>query len=97
MPASCTILDTRSALEMSEEERLARYEELWAQPGFAKWFGNFGDTMSDLKAYATMTEFVRNKIRERVNDPVVAEKTGAQGPPVGNQARPLRERLLRGV
>ena len=65
--------DTRSALELSEGERLARYEELWAQPGFAKWFGNFGDTMSNPEANATMTEFVRKKIRERVNDPVLAE------------------------
>ncbi len=81
--------DTRSALEVSEEERLARYEELWAQPGFAKWFGNFGDTMSDLKANATMTEFVRNKIRERVDDPVVAEKLVPKDHPWGTKRVPL--------
>ena len=81
--------DTRSALEVSEEERLARYEELWAQPGFAKWFGNFGDTMSDLKANATMTEFVRNKIRERVNDPLVAEKLVPKDHPWGTKRVPL--------
>lgn len=81
--------DTRSALEVSEEERLARYEELWAQPGFAKWFGNFGDTMSDLKANATMTEFVRNKIRERVNDPLIAEKLVPKDHPWGTKRVPL--------
>ena len=81
--------DARSALEVSEEERLARYEELWAQPGFAKWFGNFGDTMSDLKANATMTEFVRNKIRERVNDPLVAEKLVPKDHPWGTKRVPL--------
>ena len=81
--------DTRSALEVSEEERLARYEELWAQPGFAKWFGNFGDTMSNLEANATMTEFVRNKIRERVNDPVVAEKLVPKDHPWGTKRVPL--------
>ncbi len=81
--------DTRSALEVSEAERLARYEELWAQPGFAKWLGNFGDTMSDLKANATMTEFVRNKIRARVNDPVVAEKLVPKDHPWGAKRVPL--------
>ena len=56
---------------------------------FAKWFGNFGDTMSDLKANATMTEFVRNKIRERVNDPVVAEKLVPKDHPWGTKRVPL--------
>ena len=81
--------DTRSALAVSEEERLARYEELWAQPGFAKWLGNFGDTMSDLKANATMTEFCSNKIRERVNDSAVAEKLVPKDHPWGTKRVPL--------
>ena len=74
---------------MSEEERLARYEELWAQSGFAKWFGNFGDTMSNLEANATMTGFVRNKIRGRVNDPVLAEILVPKDHPWGTRRVPL--------
>ncbi len=65
--------DPRSALEVSEEERLAVYEKLWTQPGFAKWLGNFHDIFTDAEANETFSEFVRNKIRQRVHDPEVAE------------------------
>jgi cation diffusion facilitator CzcD-associated flavoprotein CzcO len=66
--------DPRSALEVSPEERLAQYERLWAEPGFKKWLANFHDVMVPGKANEDYAEFVRNKIRERVKDPVVAEK-----------------------
>ncbi|MDA0735173.1 MAG: NAD(P)/FAD-dependent oxidoreductase [Chloroflexi bacterium] len=66
--------DPRSALEVSPEERLAQYERLWAEPGFKKWLANFHDVMVPGAANEDYAEFVRNKIRERVNDPVVAEK-----------------------
>ena len=66
--------DPRSALAVSKEERLAQYEELWAEPGFKKWMSNFHDVMVPGEANEDYAEFVRNKIRERVNDPVVAEK-----------------------
>ena len=70
--------DPRSVFDVSPEERQARFEELWAQPGFSKWLGNFRDIMSDKKANELFAEFVRNKIRERVKDPVVAEKLMSQ-------------------
>ena len=65
--------DPRSALEVSPEERLEQYERLWAEPGFKKWLANFYDVMMPGQANEDYAEFVRNKIRERVNDPVVAE------------------------
>ena len=66
--------DPRSALEVSPEERLAQYERLWAEPGFKKWLANFHDVMIPGEANEDYAEFVRNKIQERVKDPVVAEK-----------------------
>ena len=66
--------DPRSALEVSPEERLAQYERLWAEPGFKKWLANFHDVMIPGEANEDYAEFVRNKIRERVKDPVVTEK-----------------------
>ncbi len=65
--------DPRSAMEVSPEERLEQYERLWAEPGFKKWLANFYDVMMPGEANEDYAEFVRNKIRERVNDPVVAE------------------------
>ncbi len=64
--------DPRSAFDVDDEERQAIYEKLWSEPGFAFWFSNFNDIMRDRAANETVAEFVRAKIRERVNDPKVA-------------------------
>ena len=65
--------DQRSAMSVSPEERLEQYEKLWDKPGFGKWLANFRDVMLPGPANEDYAEFVRNKIRERVHDPVVAE------------------------
>ena len=65
--------DKRSAMDVSQEARLEQYERLWTEPGFKKWLSNFYDVMLPGKSNEDYAEFVRNKIRERVHDPVVAE------------------------
>ncbi len=67
------LFDPRSAMEVSEEERQEQYERLWQEPGFSKWLSNFYDVMLPGEANEDYAEFVRNKIRERVHDPEVAE------------------------
>ncbi len=81
--------DSRSAFEVNREERLARYEELWQQPGFSKWLSNFHDIGTDPKANEDFAEFVRDKIRARVKDPVVAEKLVPKDHPFGAKRIPL--------
>jgi cation diffusion facilitator CzcD-associated flavoprotein CzcO len=81
--------DPRCTLEVPREERLALYEELWAQPGFKKWLGNFQDIMTNREANEDFAEFVRNKIRARVKDPVVAEKLAPKDHPFGSKRIPL--------
>ncbi len=81
--------DPRSMFEMPPRERIARFEELWAQPGFAKWLGNFRDIMTNPEANEIYAEFVRNKIRERVRDPAVAEKLVPKDHPFGAKRIPL--------
>jgi cation diffusion facilitator CzcD-associated flavoprotein CzcO len=66
--------DPRNALEVSPEEREAFFEKLYREPGFGIWMGNFRDVLIDQEANATITEFMRRKIRARVKDPAVAEK-----------------------
>src|SRR5262245_54145922 len=66
--------DPRNALEVSPEEREAFFEKLYAEPGFGIWMGNFRDVPIDRDANATITEFMRRKIRQRVKDPALAEK-----------------------
>jgi cation diffusion facilitator CzcD-associated flavoprotein CzcO len=81
--------DPRSFSDVSPEERLALYEELWLRPGFAKWLGNFSDILTNREANADFSEFVRNKIRARVNDPVLAEKLVPKDHPFGAKRVPL--------
>ena len=81
--------DPRSALEVSAEEREAFYEQIWAEPGFRKWLGNFRDVMSNKEANDTFAEFVRNKIRARVKNPAVAEKLVPKNHPFGSKRVPL--------
>jgi cation diffusion facilitator CzcD-associated flavoprotein CzcO len=61
-------------MEVSAEEREAFYEKLYREPGFGIWMGNFRDVLVDPEANATITDFMRRKIRARVRDPKVAEK-----------------------
>ncbi len=81
--------DRRRAMDLPREERLKVYEELWRAPGFKKWLGNFRDIMTDRVANEDFAEFVRNKIRARVKDPVVAEKLVPKNHPFGSKRIPL--------
>ena len=81
--------DARSALEVSAEKREAFYEELYGQPGFAIWMGNFYDIIIDRRANDTISEFMRRKIRERVLDPAVAEKLTPRDHGFGTRRVPL--------
>ena len=66
--------DERSALEVSPEEREELFEKLWAEPGFALWLANFHDIFSSREANDLVSDFVRKKIKEQIEDPVLAEK-----------------------
>ena len=81
--------DPRKTFDVPKEERLAFYEDLWSKPGFTKWLSNFHDIMTDLDANEDFSEFVRNKIRARVKDPVVAEQLAPKDHPFGSKRIPL--------
>ena len=66
--------DPRSVFEVSEHERLDFWEKLYAEPGFGIWQGNFRDVLTDHEANALMSAFLADKIRNRIKDPVIAEK-----------------------
>ena len=81
--------DPRSAFDVSDQEREAIYERLWNEPGFGFWLGNFHDIMSDERANETIAEFVRKKIRQRVNSPLVAERLTPRDHCFGTKRVPL--------
>ena len=65
--------DPRAAMEMSTEEREAFWEECYRTPGFKIWQGNLRDVLVDHEANRLLSEFIAKKIRQRVNDPKIAE------------------------
>jgi len=81
--------DPRSALEVTPEEREAFWEKLYSEPGFGIWMGNFRDILIDRQANALISDFIAHKIRQRVNDPVVAEKLVPKNHGFGTRRVPL--------
>lgn len=81
--------DPRKTFDVPLAERRTFYEEIWAQPGFTKWFGCFHDIMTDEAANEDYAEFVRQKIRDRVNDPAVAEMLVPKDHPFGAKRIPM--------
>lgn len=77
-------LNDKSALEVTEEERLATYEERWRLGG-SGFLGAFNDILTNSEANATMAEFVRNKIRATVQNPVTAELLCPKTHPIGTK------------
>lgn len=66
-------IDPRSALAVSAEEREALFEKRYYEPGFSIFLGVFIDCLFDPRANALLSDFAARKIRQRVNDPKVAE------------------------
>jgi cyclohexanone monooxygenase len=63
----------QNLFDVPKEERDAKLEELYQGPGFSLWLGNYQDVLSDPEANKYVSDFVADKIRQRVKDPVVAE------------------------
>ncbi|WP_313802369.1 NAD(P)/FAD-dependent oxidoreductase [Sphingobium sp.] len=62
-----------SALDVTPEERRTQFEALYEESGFGLWLGNYHDVLAPGEANRLLGEFVAEKIRQRVNDPAVAD------------------------
>lgn len=69
------------ALDVSDGERLAVYEDAWGKGGFHFWAGTFSDILLDERANRTAYDFWRDKTRERIDDPAVAALLAPTDPP----------------
>jgi cyclohexanone monooxygenase len=58
--------------EVSDEERIDRLERAWNEGGLP-FLGAFTDVLLDPKSNELVAEFVRDRIRQTVKDPAVAE------------------------
>ena len=81
--------DPRKTLETPPDQRLEFWEELYESPGFGIWQGNFADMLTDREANRLASDFIANKIRQRVNDPAVAEKLIPKNHGFGTRRVPL--------
>jgi cation diffusion facilitator CzcD-associated flavoprotein CzcO len=84
--------DPRGTFEVSDEEREAFFERLYASPGFGIWQGNFRDILTDRRANAAISDFVARKIRQRVKNQAVAEKLIPKDHGFGTRRVPMETR-----
>jgi cation diffusion facilitator CzcD-associated flavoprotein CzcO len=76
---------TQSALVVSEQERNAAYQAGWERGTVTALLSCYTDTLTNLAANETAAEFVRAKIREKVDDPQIAEMLSPRSHPYGTK------------
>jgi cation diffusion facilitator CzcD-associated flavoprotein CzcO len=81
--------DRRGFWTLTQEEREAFWNALYAQPGFALLNSNFTEIFMDAAANREISDFVANKIRQRVKDPKTAERLIPKDHGFGMQRLPL--------
>ena len=70
------------------------WDRLYDTPGFAIWLRNFREIFTDEKANAEFSEYIADRIRQRVKDPVVAEKLIPRDHGFGVQRVPMETRYF---
>lgn len=78
-----------SALDVSAEKRREIYENAYQQGGFMLFSGTFADLISNAQSNDTAADFIREKIRQRVNDPEIAEMLCPKGHHYATKRPPL--------
>ncbi len=86
--------DRRGFYKLSREDRLALWDRLYDEPGFGIWLQNFLEIFVDEAANAEFSEYIADRIRRRVNDPVVAEKLIPRDHGFGVQRVPMETNYL---
>lgn len=81
--------DPRKSSQVSDAERLELWEKMYAEPGFGKWLGVFSDTYTDRAANKLYSDYIAEKIRDRVTRPEVAEMLIPKNHGFGTRRVPL--------
>ena len=79
----------KKASETTPEERQALFESLYSMPGYGIWLSGYRDLLVSKQSNSYLAEFIGNKIRQRVKDPVVAEKLIPKDHPFGTKRVPM--------
>lgn len=78
-----------SALAASEEERREIYDRYWATGSFRILTSTYADLLFDETANATIADYIRERIRERIDDPQTAEMLVPTDHPYGTKRAPF--------
>ena len=81
--------DNRRFYDVSPEQRRELWDRLYDEPGFGIWLQNFSDIFFDEKANAEISDYIAERIRQRVNDPAIAERLIPKDHGFGVQRLPL--------
>ena len=81
--------DRRGFWEVGRDERLKLWDRLYDEPGFGIWLQNFREIFTDEEANAELSEYIAGRIRQRVKDPITAEKLIPKDHGFGVQRVPL--------
>jgi cation diffusion facilitator CzcD-associated flavoprotein CzcO len=76
--------DPRKTFDVSPEERMAHWEDLWEKGGFRPWLGNYSDLMTSEDASNAMYAFWRDKVRERIHRPEMIDDLAPDNHPPGS-------------
>ncbi len=83
------IPDRRGFYNVPRKERLELWDRLYDGPGFGIWLQNFVEIFMDEDANAEFSEYIADRIRQRVDDPELAEKLIPKDHGFGIQRLPL--------
>lgn len=75
----------KSALEVSDAERTEYYQWIYDNMSPFTLFGSYTDVLVDDAANKTISDFLASKVRERVKDPVIADKLIPTSYPFGTR------------
>jgi cyclohexanone monooxygenase len=73
-----------SALAVDPEQRRRNFEARWGKGGFA-FMSSYNDLFNDFEANSIAADFVRDKIRQVVKDPAVADLLAPTNHPIGTK------------
>jgi len=78
-------MPTLMAKQVGDEERRTKFEAAWAYGGANRILLAYADLLVNEEANATVSDFVRDKIRATVNDPKVEDLLCPTDHPLGNK------------
>ncbi|EWS54695.1 NAD(P)/FAD-dependent oxidoreductase [Methylibium sp. Pch-M] len=81
--------EDRNFFDVDPAERQRILQRLWDDGSLNFWIGGFREVFFDEKVNAEFSDFVRQRIRERVKDPKVADKLVPQDYGFGTRRVPL--------